>query len=71
MKNEIELPPLIVTKWFTGYDRDKLYEVLGEKFGTWMNGQTMAQHTMPDGTKVAVVYSWDVENYLRGGRPLD
>lgn len=64
------LPPLIRTEWFEGYDYDELAKLFGPKFGEWMRGQTMAEH-MVDDRAVAVVYRWDVDNYLRGGPVLD
>ena len=70
-----------------GYPREQVEQLLAEEFAAfahWMRGQTMAtcdgrryDHDAREyqptgcGPHGVVVYPWDVDNYLRGGRIND
>lgn len=70
-----------------GYTRGDLEALFGDRlpeFFRWMRGQTVSvcdgraydhdkreYHDTGCGPHGTVVYPWDVEQYLRGGRPLD
>lgn len=65
-----ELPTLIVTEHYSGYDYDALLATMDEatrqRFTAWFMGQTGAIH---DGR--SLVYKWDYERFMQGRRPLD
>ena len=60
-----------------GYTQEQLKEIMGkgyDGFREWMSGQTQAicdgkwPCSVGHGT---ITYEWDLDQYLKGGRPLD
>lgn len=87
LRRPFEMTTLPKPKCHLGYTELQLHEMLGdryEEFGRWMHGQTMAicdgriydhaaQQYLPYncGPHGSIVYPQDVEQFLRGGGPLD